>query len=396
MKVPLIKLSFTSSELEALQQPIKRGWVVQGPEVERFESLVRNFTGSGYAIATNSCTAALHLSLLAAGVAPGDEVLVPSFTFIASANAIEHCGAKPIFCDIELKSFNIDIQSLKRRVSRRSKAIMPVHLFGLPAEMATIKEFAKSKGLFVIEDAACALGSFYKGRHVGTIGIAGCFSFHPRKVLTTGEGGMIMTNNEEIMERCRSMRDHGASKSDLTRHSKKDYLLPAYPFAGYNYRMTDFQAALGSAQMERLEELLAKRIYRADRYHELLKDVEKIFLPDLPSYCRHIYQSFVILIAHDKKRSPKVEESENLGQKRNSIIALLQEKGIECRQGTHAVHCQSYYKEKYRLKEEELPNSLIAQEASLALPLYPQMTDEEQDYVVRELKGALQQVLQGK
>jgi dTDP-4-amino-4,6-dideoxygalactose transaminase len=390
MKVPLIKLEFTVQELEALQAPIKRGWVVQGPEVEKFESLVCEFTGAQYAIATSSCTTALHLSLLAIGIGPGDEVLVPSFTFIASVNAIEHCGATPVFCDIDLKTFNIEIQGLENKISSRCKAVMPVHLFGLPAEMDLITEFSKKNNLAIIEDAACALGGFYKGKHVGAIGDAGCISFHPRKIITTGEGGMIITNDEKLMECCRSMRNHGASKSDLIRHHKKDFLLPNYPLPGYNYRMTDFQAALGAAQMNRLETLLERRIKRAERYRKLLNNVEGIILPEIPSYCQHGYQSFVLLLSDNKDSGFVAKDAERLGEKRNKIISFLQEKGIECRQGTHAVHCQRYYQKKYGLRKEDFSNSYLAQEATLALPLYPQMSDEEQDYVIQELIKALE------
>jgi perosamine synthetase len=392
MKVPLIKLEFTSHELEALQAPIKRGWVVQGPEVEKFESLVCEFTGAHYAIATSSCTTALHLSLLALGIGPGDEVIVPSFTFIASANAVEHCGAKPVFCDIDLKTFNIKTKGLEETIGPRCKAIMPVHLFGLSAEMAPIMELCSKNNLAIIEDAACALGGFYKNKHVGTMGNIGCISFHPRKIITTGEGGMIITNNKNISELCRSLRNHGASTSDLIRHHKKDFLLPDYPLLGYNYRMTDFQAALGAAQMGRLEMVLEKRINRAERYRKLLYNIEGITLPEIPSYCQHGYQSFVITINDNKESQSIVKDAERLGIKRNKIIALLQEKGIECRQGTHAVHCQQYYQKKYGLKRDDLPNSYLAQEATLALPFYPQLTDEEQDYVVQELKRALELV----
>ena len=259
MKIPITKPFFGQEDFEAVQEPLSTGWVVQGPKVKGFEEAVSTFTKAGYARATTSCTTALHLSLIAAGVGPGDEVILPAFTFIASANVIEYVGAKTVFVDIDLETFNMDVSKIEGAITNRTKAIMPVHLFGLCADMGPIMDVAARYRLQVIEDAACAIGSYYKGNHAGTIGTAGCLSFHPRKSITTGEGGMVLTNDSRIDHRVTILRDHGAEVSDLARHEGKGLLLPEYNVLGYNYRMTDLQGALGISQLSKLPYILEQK-----------------------------------------------------------------------------------------------------------------------------------------
>lgn len=218
MKIPITKPFLGEDEQKAILESLESGWIVQGPKVDEFERLFGEFTGAKYAIATTSCTTALHLSLVALQIGSGDEVILPSFTFVATANAIEYTGAKPVFCDIDLETFNIDVGEIQKKITKKTKAIIPVHLFGLSADMNPIMEIANQHGLRVIEDAACGLGSYYHGTHVGNFGEVGCFSFHPRKAITTGEGGMILTGDPDLMVTFKSLRDHGASKSDLNRH----------------------------------------------------------------------------------------------------------------------------------------------------------------------------------
>lgn len=385
MKIPITKPFFGEEERTAILEPLESGWIVQGPKVAEFERLLAEFTGAKYAIATTSCTTALHLSLIAMGIGPGDEVILPSFTFVATANAIEYAGATPVFCDVDLDTFDMDVEQIPKKLTEKTKAIIPVHLFGLSADMKPLVEIAEQRGLKMIEDAACGLGSYYDGRHVGTFGDAGCFSFHPRKAITTGEGGMITTDREDLMVTFKSLRDHGASKSDLSRHiDLGGSLLPEFNRLGYNYRLTDIQGALGAAQMKNATKIIAARIARAERYHQLLRGEEWLQIPECPEGYIHSYQSYVGLLKLSKKTS--MQEILLLNRKRNEMMERLGAAGIAIRQGTHAVHMLGYYREKYHLKPEDCVNSFIAEQLSITLPLYAQMSDEEQDFVVQEIK----------
>jgi len=264
MIIPITKPYFTKNEVEAVKKVIESGWVVQGPKVKEFEEKFAKFVGAKYAIAVNSCTAALHLSLSASGIGPNDEVIVPAFTFIATANVVEYLGAKPVFVDIDPKTFNINPLKIEEKINKKTKAIIPVHLFGLSADMEPILKIARKYKLKVIEDAACGLGTLYKGKHVGTFGETGCFSFHPRKAISCGEGGMITTNSKKHNEILRSLRDHGASMSDLARHQKGLPMLPEYNLLGFNYRMSDIEAAILIEQMKKVNWILKERRKRAE------------------------------------------------------------------------------------------------------------------------------------
>jgi dTDP-4-amino-4,6-dideoxygalactose transaminase len=385
MKIPITKPFIGEEERKAILEPLETGWIVQGPKVAEFEKRFSEFTEVKYAIATTSCTTALHLSLVALGIGPGDEVILPSFTFVATANAIEYSGAKPVFCDINLRTFNMDTNEIESKITQKTKAVIPVHLFGLSADMKPIMEIARERHLRIIEDAACGLGSTYFGKHVGGFGDTGCFSFHPRKAITTGEGGMIVTEDEGLMMTFKSLRDHGASKSDLIRHvDLGGSLLPEFNQLGYNYRLTDIQGALGAAQMKNASRIIATRIAKAERYHQSLGEEEWLKIPECPLGYIHSYQSYVGLLKLSKKN--RKQEISLLNQKRNRMMEQLWSKGIAVRQGTHAVHALRYYREKYRLRPEDYMNSFIAEQLSITLPLYVQMTDDEQDFVIRELK----------
>jgi dTDP-4-amino-4,6-dideoxygalactose transaminase len=386
MKIPITKPFFGEEEKKAILEPLESGWVVQGPKVAEFEALFAEFTGAKYAVATTSCTTALHLSLIALGLGPGDEVILPSFTFVATANAVEYTGATPVFCDIDLDTFNIDVDQIGERIARKTRAIIPVHLFGLSADMKPIMEVAEQRGLSLVEDGACGFGSYYRGRHVGTFGHAGCFSFHPRKAITTGEGGMITTGDSGMNVALRSLRDHGASKSDLRRHVEKGgSLLPEFDQVGYNYRLTDIQGALGIAQMRAAEGIIAARKARAERYDLMLKGEDWLRCPECPNGSSHSYQSYVCMLTLEAEELT-IERVSVLNERRNELMDRLAERGIATRQGTHAVHTLGYYREKYNLKPEDYLKSFAAERLSVALPLYAQMTDDEQDYVITELK----------
>jgi len=390
MKIPIAKPFFDACEEELLLETLRSGWVVQGRRVAGFEELFSRTTGAGHAVAVSNCTTALHLCLAALGIGPGDEVIVPSFTYVATANAVEHTGARAVFCDIDPATFNMDVASLRRRITGRTRAVIPVHLFGLAADMDAIVPLCRERGLRIVEDAACGLGATYHGRHVGTFGDAGCFSFHPRKIVTTGEGGMITLEDADLDALLRSMRDHGASASDFLRHTgSKSALLPEFNVLGYNYRLTDLQAAIGLAQMAKLDSILALRRARAERYRRALQGLPGIRLPAVPDGLTHSYQSFVITCTWGFEGFPDGVSWQELKAKRDRVIEELEESGVSTRQGTHAVHALGYYRKKVALPDESLPNSRLCESATIALPLYPQMSDEEQDQVVDSLLRVL-------
>jgi dTDP-4-amino-4,6-dideoxygalactose transaminase len=381
--IPITRAIFDDAEARAVAAVLASGWVVQGPQVAAFEQGFREFTGLPEAIACTSCTTALHLALMAEGIGPGDEVIVPAFTWVASANAVIYCGATPVLADVSLETFNITPEEIERRRTPRTRAIMPVHLFGLAAEMDPILELANRWSLRIVEDAACALGTLYKGRHVGSLGGGGAFSFHPRKAITTGEGGMYTTADPAKAKHARSLRDHGAAKSDHARHGAKGAaLLPTFEMVGYNYRMTDLQAAVGVAQLGKLPAILADRIARAKRYDELLSAVSGLVPPVEPEGHRHSYQSYVCRLEADGLSEREIRHGNAV---RNGVMQALEEERIATRQGTHAVHLLDYYARRYAYQPMDLPGAFAADQLSLTLPLYAGMTDEEQDRVVDRL-----------
>ncbi len=378
--IPITKPYFGEAERQAVLRPLESGWLVQGPFVQEFEAKFTAFTGTGHSIAASSCTTALHLAVTALGLKPGDEVIVPAFTWVSTPNVVEYMGARPVFCDIRLDTFNIDVEQIRSKITERTVGIIPVHLFGLCAELDPILAIAREHGLWVVEDAACAFGAWYGDAHAGTMGDAGCFSFHPRKSITTGEGGMVTTNRGDIADLIRSLRDHGASRSDFDRHSgKASYLLAEYNMLGYNYRMTDIQAAIGTAQMDRAEFILAQRARCARVYDDLLGAARWLRLPRVPEGMRHGYQAYVTLFA---PAPPTMENVDELHDQRNSLMARLEELGIATRPGTHAAALQGYYVAKYGLDKSDFPQTYIADRTSLALPLFAQMEQADLEYVV--------------
>jgi len=385
-KIPITKPYMGAEELAAVQKPLETGWLVQGPYVAEFERRFAEFTGAGAAVATTSCTTALHMAADALGVQPGDEVIVPAFTWVSTANIVESLGGRAVFCDIDLDTFNIDVGRIEALLSDRTVGLLPVHLFGLTADMDPVLELARSRRAWVLEDAACAFGAWYRGRHAGTLGDAGCFSFHPRKSITTGEGGMVTTDRPALEATLRSLRDHGASRSDLQRHTMKGgFLLADYERLGYNYRMTDLQGALGCAQIERASFILRARTEVARRYDELLAGVDWLAKPVTPEGYVHGYQSYVTLF---RPRPPTLGNYERLHERRNRIMNELEERGIATRQGTHAPVTLGVYAKKYKIRPESFPNALFADRLSLSLPLYVDLSADDQEYVVDELRQA--------
>lgn len=369
-------------EWQALREPLTTGWLTQGPKVKAFEEVFAKRHTVKYAYATTSCTTALHLALRAIGIKAGDRVIVPSFTWIATANAVEYCGAIPVFCDSCRRSYNIDPLKLEEVIQKllvegiKPKAIIAVHLFGLAAEMDLINELAAKYNMKVIEDAACAAGASYRGKPTGSLGDIGCFSFHPRKVITTGEGGMCTTNDPILAERIACLRSHGASLSEEQRHhSDKPYLMPDFDALGYNYRMSDLQGAVGLVQIPKLDFFITERKHWADFYKKQLADLEWLITPIEPGGYSHSFQAYVCLVDNDK-----------IKKSRNEIMQYLHECGIGTRAGTHAVHELGYYTKKYNIKSEDYPVAAELYAQTIALPLHNHMSEDDYARVVDSLK----------
>lgn len=360
---------FDEKEIQSVKECLDSCWVTQGPMTQRFEELFKEKHGGTYAVAVSNCTTGLHMAMRALGIENGDEVLVPAYTWITSANCIEYVGAKTVFVDVDHHNFNMDPRKIEASITERTKAIVVVHEFGCAAPMKEIMDIARKYSLYVVEDCACAIGTKYNGKPVGTFGDIGVFSFHPRKVITTGEGGMCITSQQEIYVMLDKLRNHGGFADKNNSNYGAPFYMGEYDDLGYNYRLSDIQAAVGIAQMDKLDRLLAERKECALRYMELLKDADGIILPEQRELFGHTYQSFVILLHRD------------LAAQRNLIMLELQKSGIQTKQGTHAVHRLGYYKQKYRLQEMDYREAAYCEDASITLPIYPGMKAEDQQYI---------------
>ena len=371
LNIPMTKPLFGEEEERAVVEVLRCGWVVQGPKVAEFERMIAEYVGARQAVATSSCTTALHLALLLHGIGAGDEVIVPSFTFIATANTVCYTGATPVFVDIDPHTYNIDPDRLEAAITPRTKAIMPVHQIGLAADMDRINAIASRHGLTVIEDAAPALGATYKGKKVGGLGNLTCFSFHPRKVMTSGEGGMIVTDDDTWAARARVLRTHGMSLSDLARHHSTSVVIEEYHELGYNYRLSDLQAAVGIEQMKKLNFMLAQRKQVAERYNEAFAQLDYVQLPFSSDETPHSYQSYMIQL---HANAPKTREQ---------VMQELLEVGVATRRGVMAIHLEPYYRQ--RFPQVRLPVTETAASHTLLLPTFCAMTVIEQEYVIDHL-----------
>lgn len=384
--IPITKMDFGPEDLAAIQRVLESGWLVQGREVQKFEESIAEFCNVPYAVAASSCTASLHMALKALDVGPGDEVIVPAFTWVSTASSVEHCGARPVFCDISLDTFNIDAEQVESLITPRTVGIVPVHLFGLFADLSKPQSIADRHGLWMLEDAACALGSAQNNSAPGQSTAGACFSFHPRKSLTTGEGGMLVTRDSALAERCRRLRNHGAQASDFQRHqSKGGFRLTTFPEFGFNFRMTDLQASIGNSQFNRIDELLDGRRRCATLYNTALADLSWLTGPPEPTGQRHSYQSYVCLFSPEHPERD-LSNLNRLTEQRTALQSTLEEHGVMTRQGTHAPILLDCFAEKYDLKPEDFPGATIADSLSIALPLYPGLSSNDLQTVIDELK----------
>lgn len=379
--IPIARTSLEPHEIQSVLGPLESGWLVQGPQVKAFEDKWSAFTGAPHSLAVTSCTTGMHLAVAALDLGPGDEVILPAFTWIATANVIEHQGARPVFCDIDPRTFNIDVTQIEGLITERTVGILPVHLFGLAADMDPIMAIAAKHGLWVVEDAACGFGATYDGQHVGHFGNAGAFSFHPRKAITTGEGGMVTTGDEALATKIQQLRDHGAVMSDLQRHlGPKPYLLADHVHAGYNQRMTDIQGALGAAQMDRAKAIIEERRAIAAQFDEAFADLDWLGTPFRDNRYGHGYQSYPCMFRPGDITPDTVEQ---IHAHRNAWMEALHAAGVSTRPATHAVHMLSFYADKYGLRPEDFPNAYAANHCSISLPLFHGMTAEERSRVIK-------------
>jgi len=361
-------------EWQAIREPLSSGWLTQGPMVAEFERAFAERHAVRHALAMSSCTTALHIILAAMGIGPGDEVIVPAFTWVATANVVLYCGATPVLADVDRQTNNIDVADVQRRVTPRTKAVIAVHLFGLCADIAGLRRVLPAH-VKIIEDAACAAGAAIGETPAGGLADAAAFSFHPRKSITTGEGGMVTTNDSVLAETVTMLRNHGASVSEEQRHSgPRPYLLPDFNLLGFNYRMTDLQGAVGVVQLRKLDRFVAERQRGAEYYRRELSDVPWLSMPTFPANGTHAWQAFVTSV--NPRTAPKP---------RNQIMSDLQARGIATRPGTHAVHMLGYYRARFGFAPDDYPASRDCDSDTMAIPLHNRMTEEDYAYVVRAL-----------
>jgi perosamine synthetase len=370
-RIPIMKPWLGEPEAEAAAHAVASGWIAQGARVAEFERAVASLVGAAEGVAVSSCTTALHLSLVVLGVGPGDEVVVPSLSFIATANVVRHVGATPVFADVDPATQNITPKTIEPVLSPATRAVILVHQCGMPAEVAGVHELSDPAGIAVIEDAACAIGSKVHGEPVGAGSDLVAFSFHPRKVITTGEGGMITTPRHDLAGRLRRLREHGMSVSAADRHAADHVVIESYLETGFNFRMTDIQAAVGLAQLSRLDAIVARRRALAARYRELLGDVPGLELPTDPPYGETNYQSFWVVLP------------EGFPVGRDELLDRLLAAGISARRGIMASHLEPAY--------EGHPHGDLAvteriTRLSLLLPLFHEMTEDQQDHVAATLR----------
>jgi len=369
--IPLCKPFFDSEELDEIKEVLSSGWVSQGPKVKQFENQVSKYLDVKYAIAVTNCTSALHLSFLGIGLKQGDEAIVADFTFPATGHSVLYCGAKPVFVDIDPKTYNIDPNLIRENITDKTRCIIPVHTFGQSCNMDAIMEIANEYNLKVVEDSACAFGALYKNKAVGTIGDAGCFSFHARKGITTGEGGMVVTNNKELADKIRHLSVFGMT-SAWNRESS-EFTIPQFTDVGYNYKMSDITASIGVAQLRKIDKIIERKRELAQYWDAKLQKLELIDSPYASKDVIHIYQSYVALL------DERVD--------RNKLIQKLKDNGVQTQIGTYASHIQPVYN-----SEQACPISLDISNRTIALPMYYTLQESDIDFAVFHIKQAIEEL----
>ncbi|WP_421941596.1 DegT/DnrJ/EryC1/StrS family aminotransferase [Pedobacter sp.] len=376
--IPIAKPYITKDEAQAAYDTILTGWITQGPRVAEFETQFADYVGSKFAVAVSNCTTALHLSMIVAGIGPGDEVICPSMTYIATANSIKYVGATPVFAEVNPETYNLDVADAESKITPKTKAILLVHQIGMPADIDAFKTLCNKYSLELIEDAACAIGSSYHDAKIGSHSNLVCFSFHPRKVISTGDGGMITTNREDFYERLKLLRQHGMSINDRIRHESKTVVYEDHLEVGFNYRLTDIQAAIGINQLNKLDWIVSERRKIADKFFQELKEIECVRLPFEEDGYFSNYQSFSIFLKEDAP----IE--------RNELMSRMLADGIATRRGVMNIHRETAYKTEYA--SVQLPVSEMAADRSIIIPLYVPMEDAEINIVISTLKKYLQPV----
>ncbi len=405
-KYPVTKPYFTDEENALIREALDSGWVAQGPKVAEFERAIASHEGVAEGVATTSCTTALHLAMVVSGLKAGMDAIAPAFTFVATENAIVMTGATPVLCDIHRETFNIDTNALQRIIETRyvmkdgslvNKStgnklwgIVPVHEFGLCCDIFEVNKIAKKYKLQVIEDAACALGARIGDKHQGAFGNPSCVSFHPRKSITTGEGGMVLTDAPALAKRMRELRTHGSTVSADARDKGNGFLLPEFPEAGYNYRMTDVQGAMGLAQAKKLDLIIDSKRAGADHYNVMIKELLPEFItPIEPEGYYHTYQSYVCMLDIDRLKIDNIEDG---GRFRNRLLQALEEKGVATRQGTHAVHMLGYYRDRFGFKPDDFVNAYACDRLSITLPLYVGLEEKDLEQIVSIIRNTIDEL----
>ena len=373
MTIPVMRPWLGEEEAQAAAAAVASGWVAQGPRVARFEAAFAEALGAGHAVAVSSCTTALHLALIAAGIGPGDEVVAPSLSFIATMNAALYVGAEPAFADVDAATLNLVPGTIAPRLTDRTRAVIVADQAGVPADLDAIRALCEPRGIAVIEDAACAAGAVYRGRPAGAAAFLATFSFHPRKLLTTGEGGMIVTPDADVAARLRRLREHGMNVGAAERHASQQPVIERYVEVGYNYRMTDVQAAIGLVQLAKLGRQIERRRELAARYQRLLADIPGLVTVQDPAYGATNFQSFWVMLPDD------------FPVNRNDLLRMLADAGVSARRGIMAAHLEPAYAGR---PCPPLPVTERITAGSLILPLFHQLTEEEQDLVVSVIHTA--------
>jgi dTDP-4-amino-4,6-dideoxygalactose transaminase len=372
-QVPFMKPLLGEEEWYAMKDVILGGWVSQGPKVQEFEQVLANFLGVKHVIAMNACTSAMHIGMKIAGVQYGDDVIAANFTCMANVNAIKMAGANPIFVDVDPKTYNIDPSKIEAAITPKTKLVLNIDQIGLPNDIDELQRICDKHNLILLDDAATAFGAKYKGEFLGKKALLTTFSFHPRKMITTGEGGALATNDDKIAENARILRATGASVSDLERHKAKGMILQKYYDSGYNYRMTDMQAAMGIAQMDRIDYIISERAKQAAYYNEKLGSIPGIQIPFVPEYATPAWSSYCLKLTDDAKLT--VEE----------IITKMTENNISVRYGIQPLHQEPFF-DAMNFKDDDFPVSCHLAKNTFFIPIFPGLTEKEQNYVVETLQ----------